>query len=150
MAFHYPSRCAPETLSFGETKSVLDVDGPFASSSLSTALRLLSDLVDLWGALPSASELFCHLSRFLPMLLEDDSMHPQLRKEAETLRDKLASLSSAGKRPIAKERSKPKILRQYEPEFDDRYTFRIAEDLIRDKIILLFAIITVYPVSTPW
>ncbi len=116
-----------------DTKSEEQIDAPFASSALHASLGLLSDLVDMWGQeLPAAKEVFSHAQRLLPLLLDrcGEKMHPTIASAARKLLKKIEG-QIAGKKAITVERKKPKILRQYEPEFDDRLQqYRIFLDIM--------------------
>ncbi len=113
------SECvAPGQLSLSDASSVDPVDGAFASSALSSAVSLLSSLFQMWNdTLPSAEEVFAPARRFLRHLLDRGKVEASLHAAAEALEDELGG-RVPGKRAIVRERAKPKILRQYEPEID--------------------------------
>ena len=112
-----PFRAEPRELSLSDTKSLDSLDGAFASSALSGSLSLLVELTDLWRDLPSATEALEPAREFSRMLVQKcgKEMHDSVRLLAEALgNDKGGDAKGA----IVRERVKPKILRQYEPDLD--------------------------------
>ena len=114
---------SPEPLRISACTSSESIDGPFAASVLSTALDLLTGLIDLWKDLPSAKESFHPLeSKFLPQLTKfaaSSGLHQSLRDKVDVLEKKLAGLIGK-KAALAQERSKTKMLKMYEPEIEDK------------------------------
>ena len=124
MNFIFPLffRATSSKLSWSDAKSTSDaqIDAAFSASCLSIALKLLTSVLTLWTDLPSFREIFSFTSDFLGKLPQE-RISPTLWKEVEATREKLESACAAAKtKPIASERKKPKILRLYEPEIEEK------------------------------
>ena len=110
-----------------DCKSSSPLDGAFASSVVSASLDLLLSLVDLWRDLPAAKEMFSTLERqFLPALqnalkTEGKKVHGSIKEKAGELATKLDGLSSQRQPlPSPLDKAKPKMLKLYEPEVEDK------------------------------
>ena len=110
-------------MKWSDAKSVEndDLDPSFAASVLHVSLSLISDLCDLWAENDSFKDIFAALETFLPKLKEGSpGMHEAIREKAVEVEEKLERLGARRKKPILKERKKPKILKLYEPEVEDK------------------------------
>lgn len=96
-----------------------ELDPTFASSILQTSLSLLSMLCDLWAEMDSVREIFGFLEKFLPKL-NSSSLHKTVQNKVSEVEKKLEGFATKRKTPILKERKKPKILKLYEPEVEDK------------------------------
>lgn len=115
-------RSAVPRLTWSDAKSTSEVplDAPFAASCLRVATQLISNLSNLWLGLPSYREIFAFSADFLSRL-DEGRVPKELWKEVEGLRERLEkSRSEAKKKPISVEKKKPKILKLYEPEIEDK------------------------------
>ena len=113
---------APGPLKWSDVKSVENddnLDPTFSSSVLQTSLSLISTLCDLWSENDSFKEIFAFLSKFLPKLREQ-SLHETILNTLTEVEGKQNRFGAKRKKPILKEKKKPKILKLYEPEVEDK------------------------------
>ncbi|TRY77198.1 hypothetical protein TCAL_00081 [Tigriopus californicus] len=114
------AKCAPGPLSMKDTKTSDDMDETFVSSTLSAALRLIGDLIDLWWDLPSAHEVFRFVPNFLSKLCPS-RLHETIGNQRDEILQKLERLAQKRRKVIQPERKRPQVLRQLEPEIDDNF-----------------------------
>ncbi len=102
----------------------MPVDATFAHTCLLQALDLANALLILWSELPSTSQLGRNaLGRHIDGIVKNLGNYPAVREAAQSLQQTLSRLADAASRrsaAITAERQKPKILRLYEPEIEDK------------------------------
>jgi hypothetical protein len=87
-----------------------------------TVLKIDSRLTELWREAPSAYQMFQFLSEKLLTALPTDRLHPDVRKNVDTLSEKVSVLKSESqsrKGPSLVPKKPVTMLKLYEPEIED-------------------------------
>lgn len=99
-----------------------ELDQAFSSSCLNVTIQLLIKLTNLWKESPSAWQMFQFLSENLLTKLPLKKQHETVRKNIETLKEKLAVLKSESrerKGPGLVPKKPVTMLKLYDPEIED-------------------------------